>query len=405
MKKFLTFFVCFFIIFAELSYKVQANNDPPSVSADSAVIMDAATGTILYGKNEDVAYPPASTTKLMTALLTLESCNLDDVVTIGKNPPLADGSKIYLYEGEEIKVRDLLYGLMLVSGNDCAEALAEYISGSCDKFAVAMNKRALKLGCKDTNFVNPSGLFNDKHKTSARDLALIMRELSKKPDYVKIAATSFYSIPSTNKFPHARPLWNENKLIQKSSNFYYPGCIGGKTGYTVQSFHSYVACATRNGRTLIVALLHDKNKTFFPDSIALFNYGFDNFDWVKLYSKGDLVTTYNNRGLTVPLLAASDFYYIKSKTDNHVPNFKLKNQNLNLKFFNKGDTIAAGNILLNNKSIGTLNLKSGTDHNFKQAMQSTLIPGLHVKLTYLIPAGLIILGAAAYAFKKLHLSK
>ncbi|AYD41005.1 D-alanyl-D-alanine carboxypeptidase [Clostridium fermenticellae] len=399
MKKFLTFLTCFFIVLTLFPLTVQASNDPPSVSADSCVVMDATTGTLLYGKNENAAYPPASTTKLMTALLTLESCNLDDIVTIGKNPPNADGSKIYLYEGEEIKVRDLLYGLILVSGNDCAQALAEYISGSCNKFAQAMNKRALELGCKNTNFVNPSGLYNINHKTSAKDLSLIMRALSKNPEYIKIATTSFYSIPSTNKSTHARPLWNENKLIQKSSSFYYPGCIGGKTGYTIQSFHSYVACATQNGRTLIVALLHDKKKTFFPDSIALFNYAFNNFDWTKIYSKGDLVTTYNKNGLKIPLLASSDFYYIRPKTDIRKPTFRLENKNLNLKLFKKGDTIATADIFVNNKMIGKLELKSGTDHKFEQAFKLTFNSRLTPYIIF--PAVLVILGSSIFIFKKL----
>lgn len=135
----------------------------------------------------------------MTALLTLERGNLDDIVTIGRKPPLAEGSKIYILEGEKIKVRDLLYGLLLASANDCAEALAEYLSGSLDNFSKDMNKRAKELGCTNTNFVNPSGLYNDKHRTSARDLAIIMNELVKQPEYSKIATTLSYNILPTNK--------------------------------------------------------------------------------------------------------------------------------------------------------------------------------------------------------------
>ncbi len=169
------------------------------IAADGVVLMDSKTGKIIYSKNPDKPYPPASTTKIMTALLTLERGNLDDIVTIGRKPPLAEGSKIYILEGEKIKVRDLLYGLLLASANDCAEALAEYLSGSLDNFSKDMNKRAKELGCINTNFVNPSGLYNDKHRTSARDLAIIMNELVKQPEYSKIATTLSYNIPPTNK--------------------------------------------------------------------------------------------------------------------------------------------------------------------------------------------------------------
>lgn len=402
MRKIIIFLISFTIVFSNITYKAYAKEEPPTVSADSVVLMDATTGEILYSKNPDAAYPPASTTKLMTALLTLEKCKLDDVVTVGKNPPVVDGSKIYLFEGEQIKVRDLLYGLLLVSGNDCAEALAEHISGTSDKFAIEMNKRALELSAKNTNFVNPSGLFNDKHKTSAKDLSLIMKELSKNPEYTKIATTSFYKIPPTNKSAVERPLWNENKLIQKSSSLYYDGCEGGKTGYTIQSLHSYVSTATRNGQKLIVALVHDKNKTFFPDAAALFNYGFNNFQLMHLYSKGDLVTTYTSNDLSIPLLAASDFYYVKEKdSSNIVPKCTLNDANLSVKFFKTGDVIADANINLNEKTIGTLKLMSGSNHELKQVLQSSPFQNVNFKIEYLVPIIAAVLLAMILLLKKL----
>jgi D-alanyl-D-alanine carboxypeptidase len=404
MKKILTFVISFSLIFLNISnFKIYAKDNPPSASADSVVLMDAATGDILYGKNPDTPYPPASTTKLMTALLTLEKGNLDDIVTIGKNPPHADGSKIYLYEGEKIKVRDLLYGLLLVSGNDCAEALAEYIGGTQDNFVVEMNKRALELGAKDTHFVNPSGLYNDKHRTSARDLALIMRELSKHPEYTQIATTSFYKIPPTNKSKLERPLWNENRLIQKSSQLYYKWCEGGKTGYTIQSEHSYVATATKNGQKLIVVFLHDNGRAYFSDAINLFNYGFNNFDTVKLFSKGDLVTTYSNNGLNIPLLAAEDFYYVKEKGSTSVPKYTINNKNLSLKFFKTGDIVTDASVSLDNKSIGTLKLMSGSTHEFKQVFQFPSFQNIALKSEYLAPLVLGFLGIAIFVIKKFNL--
>ncbi|APM38268.1 D-alanyl-D-alanine carboxypeptidase family protein [Clostridium kluyveri] len=384
MKKIVTFILFFLIICYINPYNVYATQTLPSVSADSAVLLDAATGEVLYAKNPDSAYPPASTTKIMTALLTLENANLNDKVTVGKNPPLVDGTRIGLYEGEELTVKDLLYGLLLASANDCAEALAEYIgNGSSEKFAIEMNKKAHELGAYNTNFVNPSGLFDEKHKTSAKDLALIMRELCKNPEYSKIATTLYYTIPPTNKSPQERGVWNENKLIQSNSTYYYSGCEGGKTGYTTQSLHSYVSAATRNGQRLIVALVHDKNKTFFPDSISLFNFGFDNFSLVKLYSKGDLVTTYNKNNISVPLTAASDFYYVKNKNDTAVPSFTLKNSNLSVKFFNTGEVVEEATISFKGKNIGKLPLLSSSSHYEKQTMASAHIENI-IKNKYII---------------------
>ena len=384
MKKIVTFILFFLIICYINPYNVYATQTLPSVSADSAVILDATTGEVLYAKNPDSAYPPASTTKIMTALLTLENTNLNDKVTVGKNPPLVDGTRIGLYEGEELTVKDLLYGLLLASANDCAEALAEHIgNGSSEKFAIEMNKKAHELGAYNTNFVNPSGLFDEKHKTSAKDLALIMKELCKNPEYSKIATTLYYTIPPTNKSPKERGVWKENKLIQPNSTYYYSGCEGGKTGYTTQSLHSYVSAATRNGQRLIVALVHDKNKTFFPDSISLFNFGFDNFSLVKLYSKGDLVTTYNKNNISVPLTAASDFYYVKNKDDAAVPSFTLKNSNLSVKFFNTGEVVEEATISFKGKNIGKLDLLSSSSHYEKQTMASAHIENI-IKNKYII---------------------
>lgn len=365
MKKICNFFLNVIILLALfLNSTVSAAVKPPAVSADGAVLMDASTGEVIYSKNMTSPYPPASTTKIMTALLTLENCNLEDIVTIGAKPPLADGSKIYIEEGEQLKVKDLLYALLLASANDAAEALAEHISGTKEEFANLMNKRALELGATSTNFVNPNGLYDDKHKTSAKDLALIMRELIKHPEYTEISTTSSYKIAPTNKMKKERPLWNGNRLVQESSQYYYKDCKGGKTGYTIQSEHSYVATAERNGQKLILALIHDKNKTYFKDAANLFDYGFNNFELAKLYSQGELVTNYEKDNLSVPLLAEKDFYYVKEKNSSSIPAINLHNENTSIfdKSFKKGDILSEGTVVLNDKSLGSLKLLAGQDY-------------------------------------------
>lgn len=404
MRKFVALLLICLLVLSSFNGLVYAKDNPPAVSADSAVLIDATTGQVLYGKNMDAAYPPASTTKIMTALLTLENCNLDDVVTVGKNPPLADGSKIYIFEGEKITVRDLLYGLILVSANDCAEALAEYISGSLDKFAEKMNARALELGCKDTNFVNPSGLFNPNHKTSAKDLALIMRQLVMNSEYEKIATTQSYKIAPTNKSTLERPLWNENKLIQKGSKYYYEGCEGGKTGYTVQSDHSYVASATRNGHRLIVALVHDKNKTFFDDAPALLNYGFNNFDLVKLYNKGDLVSNYKKNGIEIPLLANENIYYVNEKGSTVKPDIDISTESdLALKKIHKGDVV--GKVTIgSSKNSQSYPLISSIDHNLTSSIES-VVSNKNNNNFYIAASTILIAGIIGFAYIKYRKEK
>lgn len=377
MKKICKFFLNVIILLTLfLNSTVSAAVKPPNVSADGAVLMDASTGEVIYSKNMTSPYPPASTTKIMTALLTLENCDLEDIITIGAKPPFADGSKIYISEGEQFKVKDLLYALLLASANDAAEALAEHISGSKEEFAKLMNKRASELGATSTNFVNPNGLYNDNHRTSAKDLALIMKELVKHPEYTEISTTSSYKIAPTNKMDKERPLWNGNRLIQKSSEYYYKDCQGGKTGYTIQSEHSYVATAERNGQKLILALIHDKNKTYFKDAANLFDYGFNNFELTKLYSEGEVVTSYKKDDLSIPLLAQEDFYYVKEKDSSSVPAINLDNKNTSIfdKSFKKGDILSEGTVVLNDKSLGSLKLLAGQDYEPKKFLNTSTSP-------------------------------
>ncbi|MDV3425680.1 MAG: serine hydrolase [Bacillota bacterium] len=366
MKRILSICVIFAIIIF-IPQSAWANAKPPVILADAAILMDADTGKILYSKNIDKAYPPASVTKTMTALLTLENCNLDDEVTVDKRSPLEDGSKIYIREGEKIKVKDLLYGLILASGNDCAGALATHIAGSPEAFAKMMNKRAKELGAKNTNFVNPCGLFNPNHKTSAYDLALIMRELIKHKEYMEISKTSSYQIAATNMQPVPRPLWNENKLIQNYSSYFYPYAQAGKTGYTTESKFSYIAYAKKGSRNLIAVILHENTKSYYAETIALFEYGFNNFENIKFFSKGDIVSSIKIDNQDFPLTAGSDFYYTREKGNTEVPTLNLIEQDLSGKSFTKQDNILKASIVYKESNIGQVFLKSSKDHILKKA--------------------------------------
>lgn len=362
-NKFLILFFTFILISFTSKY-AYGQGEVPKVSADSMVLMDATTGQVLLEKNMNNSYPPASTTKIMTALLTLENCNLKDKVTVGEKPPYLDGSKIGIKVGEIVTVEDLLYGLMLQSGNDCALALAEHISGSSEAFAELMNKRAKELGCKNTHFVNPHGLYDENHKASAYDLALILKELYKHSDYRKIASTAEYKMPPTNKTVEVRNLWNKNKLITGSNNYGYKYCTSGKTGYTRQSQYSFVATAEKDNLKLIVTLVHDSAKNYWTNSKELFEYGFNNYELIKLYTTGEKITDYKITSENIiPLLANEDFYYVKSKNSNETAKYEIPMKDLTDTSFNIGDNILDANITYEGQIIGKLNLIAGSSYS------------------------------------------
>lgn len=406
MRKTVIFILTFILSISLIISSAKANSIPPSVSADGVILMDATTGNILYSKNKDVKYPPASTTKIMTALLALENCKLDEVVKVGKKPPLVDGSKIYIFENEKLTVKDLLYGLLLQSANDCAEALAEHISGSKENFAELMNKRAKELGCKNTTFKNPHGLYDDNHRTTAYDLSLILKELIKHPEYKEISTTSIYYIPPTNQTGAKRPIWNKNKLVQKNSDSYYPECIGGKTGYTVQSKHSYVAAASRSNQTLIAILLHDTKHTYWSDVINLFNYGFNNFSLETFHSKGDSLGTYSiNKNTEIPIVSAETSFYVKDKNSDEKPQFKINDQNLIKRDFKKGDIILDASILYKNKNVGTLKIASNVDYSTNNNLLASFKNTQITSSGLLKIASFITIGALVVAFISVRLKK
>ncbi|UZW12664.1 D-alanyl-D-alanine carboxypeptidase [Clostridium pasteurianum] len=414
MKKIITIAVTLLLLIANTTYTVNADTPaPPNINGDGVVLMDATTGEILYGKNIDEAFPPASTTKIMTALLALENCKLDDVVTVSndftsKDLELLDGNRINIANGEKITVKDLLYALLLRSANDAAVALADHISGSVPEFANLMNKRAKELGCTSASFQNPNGLYNPNHKVSARDLAIILRELASHPEFGEIASTISYTMAPTNKTDpnltkRDRTLNNENKLLYKNfPSYYYKGAEGGKTGYTIQSLHSYVACATRDNHRLIVTILHSKDKTFFQDTRALFDYGFQNFQLKKMYSKGDVVTYFKERdGNRISLLASEDFYYVNDTTSSKVPTFKFDETSLENKYFHKGDVVSNLNMKLNSEKIGTLKLVSSSDYNPKTASINSISKNIkNNKIIYIIGLLIVLFLLNLYRIKR-----
>lgn len=255
----------------------------PNISATSAAVIDVETGQVLYNKNMNLRRPPASLTKILTAIIAIEEGNLKDIVTVSRRAVYQEGSSIYLQQGEKISLEELLYGVMLESGNDASIAVAEHISGSVEEFASLMNKRAREMGVKYSNFLNPNGLPQSGHYSSAYDLAMIMSYALKNETFARITATKSKTISSGNNW--GRSLTNHNELLWS-----YPGVSGGKTGYTRAAGPCLQASARRNGREVVAVVLNSvSKKSKYEEIRRLLDYGLNNFKKINIVNKGDII--------------------------------------------------------------------------------------------------------------------
>ncbi|MVX65225.1 D-alanyl-D-alanine carboxypeptidase [Clostridium chromiireducens] len=370
MKRLLKIFNILFLFLFSFTYTtVQAETTQPQINAEGCALIDASTGEVLFGKNEEKVLEPASTTKVMTAIITLEKCKLDDEVTVQEDFTKIDGTAIGLLKGDVVTVRELLLGLILESGNDCANALADHISGNITEFAKLMNAKAKELGALHTNFKNPSGLPDPEHTTTAHDLALFLREALNNKDYMAISNTPSYTINIKNNPQKTILINNKNYMINKNSKYYYPFAICGKNGYTTKSNHTYVAAAEKDGHVLVASFLNalDKDKNF-HDMQTVFNYGFDNYSLVHLYKEGDKVSEYKiNDDLTIPLIISKNIDYIvpKGKENSISSEIKLEDKDLSKQSFDKDDNIIKGTVYVNNKEYISVDLKAGTSRHYE----------------------------------------
>lgn len=267
---------------------------PPELSAEAAVLMDAATGDVLYEKNSRQEEYPASITKLMTVLLALEKGSLTDSVTISHEAVanVEPGSaSIALQEGETLTLEQILRAILLRSANEAANAAAEYTDGSIEAFAAHMNSRAAELGCENTHFVNPSGLHEEAHTTTAYDMALISRALLQNETFRSIMGGTYYEIPPTNKQTETRYLHGQHQMLNSNSLYYYEYATGGKTGFTEEARNTLVTFAEKDRRELIAVVLKCEGAEHYTDTKALFEYGFDNFETRKILSAADYIQT------------------------------------------------------------------------------------------------------------------
>ena len=286
----------------------KTNELEKNLSSEAVLLMEASTGKVVYEKNGYEKKYPASTTKIMTAILAIEHCNLNETATASEfaiNSVPSGYSTANIQIGETLSVKDLLYALMLQSANESAVILAEHVSGSQEAFANLMNEKAKELGCKNTHFINPNGIHNENHYTTAYDLALIAQYAMKNQTFRDIVKTTSFTLPATTSYPsESRTYANTNNLIiydarNRPDNYYYKYATGVKTGYTSAAKNCLVASAEKNGIEYISVVLgasitYESTGSVshrYVDTISLFDYAFDNFSFRKLKSANNLIKT------------------------------------------------------------------------------------------------------------------
>ncbi|MGL5259809.1 MAG: D-alanyl-D-alanine carboxypeptidase family protein [Lachnospiraceae bacterium] len=284
----------------------------PIVSAKSAILMEANTGTILYAKNIHEELFPASITKLLTTYIASIHSNMNDLVTFSSDAVHSinwrEDANMGIDVGSSITMEQALYGVMVGSANEAAYAVAEHISGSVEEFAKLMNNTAKDLGCLNSNFVTPNGIHDVNHYTSAYDMALIAKAYFSNDLLAKMSNTLYYEVPTTELQPKENMIVSAKSKLLSGKQYAYDGLLGTKTGYTSDAKQTLVSAAQRNGMTLICVVLMEDTPCQFTDTVSLFDYGFQNFTSYKI-SKEDTPYSINNSFLfssTTPFLGNSN---------------------------------------------------------------------------------------------------
>lgn len=350
-------------------YQVQAK---PNILSETAVLIDTKTGTILAEKNPNKKMYPASLTKIMTAILAIENGNLTDIVTVDNDTPFEiDGSHVALEPGEILTLKDLLYALMLPSANDAASVIAKHISGTTQEFVALMNKKAKEIGAINTNFVNPHGLHDKNHYTTAYDMALITRYALQNDLFKEISGTLKYEIKPTNKKTETRYFANLNKLLYNtgSNQLYvdgkyidtrYEGAYGVKTGYTPEAGNCLVAGVEKNNTDLIAVTMNGVSFEMYQDTHNLFNYGFNQFVSTTLIYKNTFVQNVkidNGDSKEISLITESDFTTLTQKDTIGNIDSKIIIDDIKLPL-EKNSVVGKIEYLLDGKIIGSVNLIS-----------------------------------------------
>lgn len=287
MKPKIKQFVCFVLACQLFVITAWAKPDWPAdtgIQAEAGIVMDVDSGAVLFGQGIHQTYPPASITKILTALIVLENCELDEVVTFSEtamnNVEPDSGNKLSLVAGDQMTVEDCLYSLLLISVNQAANALAEHVAGSMPAFVDMMNAKLEELGCQESHFDNPSGLNGDTQYVSAYDMALIAQAAYKNETLLKINSDLTHTIGPTANNPEGTSFRTEHRLLytdDTSSQYYFPEAVAGKTGYLLKAGNTLVTYAEKDGRKLVSVILKGQPRQYFVDGKELLAFGFRSF--------------------------------------------------------------------------------------------------------------------------------
>lgn len=350
-RTYLLLIFIFSIMFFLFNYnQALGSAQEPQVQGAAVILMDFHSGRILYAKNAEEIMPPASVTKIMTALLVIENGNLDEVVKISANAASTRESGIYLQEGEKMTRRQLLYACMLPSANDASVALAESISDQMEDFVDLMNQRAVELGLLHTHFSNPHGLHADDHYTTAYDLACLSRAAMQNPVFREIVKTQNIVIPGPPK-EEDRSIWNQNRLLYR-----YDGALGIKTGYTRQAGNCVVGAAQKDDMILIAISLN--SPTVYDDLASMLDFGFSNYHLTEIQSANENLLVQVQGGI-------EDQVAVKLEQELYIAALESEEAQLSCSFLpvaevnapvNKGDMLGLATICLQNQEIAVIKL-------------------------------------------------
>ncbi len=368
-KRLIILFLVFFEIMGTVCF---ASDREPSVNALSAVLIDADTGRVLWGKNENEPMAIASTTKIMTAIVALENADLSDVAVVSENAVAAPPVKMHLKKGEEITLEQLLYALLMQSSNDAAVAVAEAVGGSVEGFCAMMNEKAKQLGCRDTEFVTPNGLDKGNHHSTAYDMALIGTYAIKNEDFIRISNTPSIAF-STNKNSYSRT--NKNRLLSS-----YDGAIGIKTGFTGKAGHCFAGAARRDGVTLVSVVLASgwgsagKSRKW-TDTKEILNYGFNNYHKYSIMGKKAKIGVDRAKMTDTVLESEGSLDVLLSEAEKESLVYKLKLPPALTAPVKKGDTVGICEIYSGSFKLGQTYLKASEDieeHSFTHSLGSII---------------------------------
>lgn len=384
----------------------------PKVGSKSAVLMDVDSGTVLYNKKGNKKHYPASITKIMTALVALEHSDLDETVTFSQDAvaqSYGGTSSISRDVGEKMTMEETLYGMMLESANECAWAIAEHVGGTEENFIKMMNDKAKSLGCTNTHFDNPNGLPDDKHWTTAMDMARISRAAYQNPIFAKIVGTKHYIIPPTNKHKDQTYLNNHHCMLNfyHTSRYLYDYCVGGKTGYTNTARSTLVTYAKKDGMTLVCVVMCAETPDHWNDTRKLLDWGFKNFKTEKISDIKDLSQATDMLGSTT---YGADSALIEPDENGSVMIPKkadLSDVSMDISKSSSNDNSVIGLLVFsyNGKKVGTTQLLSTETqssvypfHNISEKDGGSKVSFIQVNILLIVIAAIAALAAAIGIF-------